>query len=91
MCLQSKIKMDLITCQYCGMKVGDYTKHLEEYKHYICKFFNKDYYFLADELYHLFIKEHSEGQKKPYSCKKCARTFSQLWCLNRHKKHKNHF
>ena len=89
MCLQSKIKMDLITCQYCGMKVENYTKHLEEYKHYICKFCNKDY-FLADELYHHFIKEHSEGQKKSYSCKKCARTFSRLWCLNS-RNHKNHF
>ena len=89
MCLQSKIKMDLITCQYCGMKVGDYTKHLEEYKHYICKFCNKDY-FLADELYHHFIKEHSEGQKKPYSCEKCGYTSGQLGHLNRHKKRKNH-
>ena len=56
------IKIYLIMCKYCGMKVEDYTKHLESYKHYICKFCDKDY-FLADELYHHFIKEHSVGQK----------------------------
>ena len=89
--LSSIIEINLITCEYCGMKVEDYTKHLESYKHYICKFCDKDY-FLADELYHHFIKEHSEDRmKKPYSCKKCGCTFGQLGHLNRHKNRKNHF
>ena len=70
------------------MKVKDNTKHLESYKHYICKFCNADY-FLTDELYHHFIKEHSEDrQKKPYCCEKCGCTFGRLWILNRHKKGK---
>ena len=84
--------MDII-CKYCQtilINEEGYINHLEHFKHFICKYCEKDF-FLAEELYSHFIKEHSKNSvNKQFTCEKCGAKFGYLRNLKRHMKNKGH-
>ena len=86
-------KASCIKCEYCDNVLEnkeEYVKHLETYKHFICKYCEKDF-FKADDLYFHFINQHTEeGLKKPHQCENCERRYGLLKNLNKHKKAKGH-
>ena len=82
-----------VMCEYCRTLLKnkvEYTNHLENFRHCICKYCEKDF-FLPDELYIHFLNEHSENrQNKQFQCGKCKRRFGYLRNLKHHMKNKGH-
>ena len=85
--------MDKTKCKYCQTIIKneeDYINHLKHYKHWICKYCQKDF-FLAEELYSHFIKRHSKNSvNKQFTCEKCGAKFGYLRNLKHHMKNKGH-
>ena len=71
---------NLFSCKYCNQKVEDYTKHLEEYKHFICKFVIRiTFYSVSNRFHKTSYKQNRRLVRSPSWCRKrIAEVFKTL-------------